>query len=102
MSYIKLGTLFLTFILFGCATALTESGTKVRLVQMQSDFDCSFVGTVTGSNSMGNTTAHDAEGAMNQLRNKAANIGANAVRVLSVSFSEAVTTTVGEALNCQF
>ncbi|MEH6557642.1 MAG: DUF4156 domain-containing protein [Oceanicoccus sp.] len=95
-------TLSIIVFISGCATTLTESGTKVRLVQDQSDHDCTFVATVTGSNSMGNSTAHDAEGAMNQLRNKAADLGANAVRVISVSTTEAVTTTVGEALNCKF
>lgn len=99
----KLIVLLSTVVLIaGCATALTEPGSKVRLVQDQSDHDCTFVASVTGSNSMGNTTAHDAEGAMNQLRNKAAELGANAVRVISVSTTQQVTTTVGEALSCQF
>jgi uncharacterized protein YbjQ (UPF0145 family) len=102
MIYKMLGFIFIVILLSGCATALTEQGAKVRLVQTQSEHNCSFVATVTGSNSMGNSTAHDAEGAMNQLRNKAANLGANAVRVINVSTTEAVTTTVGEALNCQF
>ncbi|MBT8124701.1 MAG: DUF4156 domain-containing protein [Gammaproteobacteria bacterium] len=98
----RLFLLMTVLTIWGCATPLTEQGSRVRLVQSQSDFNCNFVGTVTGSNSMGNSTAHDAEGAMNQLRNKAANLGANAVRVINVSTTEAVTTTVGEALSCQF
>ena len=102
MKPIQLVSIFFLLLLTGCATALTESGSSVRLVQMQSDHNCEFVATVTGSNSMGNSTAHDAEGAMNQLRNKAANMGANAVRVISVSTTAETTTTVGEALNCQF
>jgi uncharacterized protein YbjQ (UPF0145 family) len=51
---------------------------------------------------MGNSTAHDAEGAMNELRNKAASYGANAVRVINIDSSPVVTTAVGEALNCKF
>lgn len=92
----------LAFILTGCATALTQEGASVRLVDDHSDYQCVFVASVTGSNSMGNTTAHDAEGAMNQVRNKAADLGANAVRVVNVSSTIEVTTVVGEALNCEF
>lgn len=90
------------FLLSGCAATLTQQGAQVRLIDRQSDYKCKFVGTVTGSNSMGNTTAHDAEGAMNELRNKAAAIGANAVRVMNIDSSALVTTAVGEALNCEF
>ena len=89
-------------ILASCATELTQEGTSVRLVDSQSNYSCTFVGTVTGSNELGYSTAHDAEGAMNELRNKAANLGANAVRVINVETTEAVTTTVGEALNCKY
>lgn len=91
-----------TVILSGCATALTPQGASVRLVDNQSDHKCVFVATVTGSNSMGNSTAHDAEGALNQVRNKAAKLGANAVRIINVSTTIEVTTVVGEALNCEF
>jgi ribulose bisphosphate carboxylase small subunit len=91
-----------TLITSGCAASLTQQGTQVRLVDKQTDYSCVFVATVTGSNSMGNSTAHDAEGAMNELRNKAASYGANAVRVINIDSSPVVTTAVGEALNCKF
>ncbi len=93
---------FLAFTLAGCATALTPQGSSVRLVDNQANYQCVFVASVAGSNSMGNSTAHDAEGAMNQVRNKAANLGANAVRVINVSTTVEVTTVVGEALDCEF
>ena len=94
--------LSVTPLFFGCAASLTQQGTKVRLIDKQTDYKCTFVGTVTGSNSMGNTTAHDAEGAMNELRNKAAQQGANAVRVINIDSTAMQTTAVGEALNCIF
>ena len=88
--------------LTGCATELTQEGAAIRLVDNQADYNCRFVGAVTGSNSLGNSTAHDAEGAMNQSRNKAAELGANAIRVINVSTTTEVTAIVGEALKCEF
>lgn len=85
---------------FGCATQLTPEGSSVRLVS--DNAECDFVGTVSGSNSVGSSTAHDADGAMNELRNKAAAMGANAVKIVNVDSNSNVTTAVAEALNCNF
>ena len=101
----KLLSLYLSTIvitLAGCATELTQEGSAIRLVDSQADYNCKFVGTVTGSNSLGNSTAHDAEGAMNEIRNRAAELGVNAIRVINVSTTTEVTTIVGEALRCDF
>ncbi len=46
--------------------------------------------------------AHDAEGAMNEIMNKAAKAGANAIRVVNIDSNIDTTVVVGEALNCQF
>ena len=94
--------IFIALLLTGCAASLSSTGSKVRLIDKQSDYKCEFVATVTGSNSMGSTTAHDAEGAMNEVRNQAAQYGANAVRIINIDSSVFTTTVVGEALNCQF
>ena len=72
------------------------------MVDRQSDYKCSFIGTVTGSNMMGSDMAHDAEGALNQVRNKAALMNANAVRIVHINSSVDGTTVVGEALKCNF
>lgn len=85
-----------------CATALTPRGNNVRVVDSQSTHNCTFVGTVTGSNTMGNTMADDAEGALNEMRNKAAEMGANAIRVLNVNSRMAGTAASAEALTCRF
>jgi len=85
---------------FGCATQLTTEGSSVRLVSDSAE--CDFVGTVSGSNSMGSSTAHDADGAMNELRNRAVAMGANAVKIINVDSNSEVTTAVAEALNCDF
>lgn len=86
--------------LTACATQLTAQGNSVAIVDRQADYGCKFVGTVTGSNMMGNTMAHDAEGALNQLRNKAAALGANAIRILNVNSDSAGTAASAEALIC--
>ena len=47
---------------------------------------------------MGMTTGHDADGAMNALRNKAAAMGANAVKIINVDSDSEATTAIEEAL----
>ena len=88
------------FFVFGCAVQLTPEGSSVRLVS--DNAECDFIGTVSGSNSMGSTTAHDADGAMNDLRNKAAVMGANAVKIINIDSDMDATTAVAEALDCDF
>ena len=88
-------------VLTGCATALTPQGASVILVESRADNQCSFIGTVSGSNTMGMSMAHDADGAINQMRNKASHVNANAVRVISINSNESGTTAVGEALRCK-
>ena len=85
---------------FGCATQLTLEGSSVRLVSDATG--CDFVGTVSGSNSMGMSTSHDADGAMNALRNKAAAMGANAVKIINIDSDSEATTAIAEALSCDF
>ncbi len=84
----------------GCAAELTTEGSSVRIVDDKSS--CEFLGTVTGFNSMGGNMAHNTEGAMNDLRNKAAQMGANAVKMIDVETVPQGTTALGEALSCNF
>ena len=86
----------------GCATQLTDQGARVRLVDSQANYKCEFIATVTGSNSMGNNKAHDSQGAMNEMRNRAAELGANAVRLINLDVTYETTTALGEALKCEF
>ena len=82
----------------GCVTQLTPEGSSVRIA---SDGDeCEFIGTVSAANSMGMSTSDEAEGALNALRNKAAAMGANAVRIINVDSDMEATTALAEALNC--
>ena len=86
----------------GCATQLTESGQSVRLVTNKADYGCEHVGTVAGSNASGTSTAHDADGAMNDIRNRAAALGANGIYVMNIDTNEYATTIFGEAVTCKF
>lgn len=92
--------MFAVFLVAGCATPLTPSGNAIVVIDRQSDYKCSFVGTVTGSSMSGWDTAQDAEGAVNRLRNRAADMGGNAVRIGNMDSGLSGTTVVGEVLKC--
>ncbi len=99
-------------ILAGCATApATQQGAAVELVTERPK-NCKFVGEVTGSH--GNVFAGDfisderlIQGARNDLRNKAAAMGANVVQVQNTINSKhpysagiVKSTVVGGAFQC--
>ena len=85
-----------------CVVGLNQYGAKVRLVDDKKEYNCKFITTVTGSGSMGVSTAHDAEGSMNEIRNEAARVGGNAVKMVNVNSDIFSSVAVGEALNCEF
>jgi uncharacterized protein YbjQ (UPF0145 family) len=86
----------------GCIVKPTLESKSIRIVDKQTDYKCKFITTVTGSGSMGWTTAHDAEGAMNEVRNDAAKAGANAIRIININSDMDTTVVVAEALKCKF
>ena len=100
--YKLFGITLIVISIVGCVVQPTAEGKTVRLVDRQSDYKCKFITTVTGSGSMGWTTAHDAEGAMAEVRNDAAEAGANAIRVVNVDSNMETSVVVAEALNCTF
>src|SRR6476620_2200652 len=68
----------------GCAGHLTPRAYRLAVVtEKQREESCRVIGMVVGSNSMGMTYAQDMEGALVDARNKAAALGANAVRILN-------------------
>ena len=85
-----------------CSIVLTVEGDSVRVVTDRQKENCEFVGIVTGSMSMGASTGHDAESALNEVRNKAAKRGANAIKIISSDSDAFATTVVAEALKCTF
>ncbi len=84
----------------GCVAELTIEGSAVQIVNDKSS--CEFLGTVTGFNQGAGSIPRNTEGAMNDLRNKAAQMGANAVKIIDVDTVPEGTTALGEALSCNF
>ncbi|EPZ49341.1 PF13698 domain protein [Bacteriovorax sp. BAL6_X] len=102
---------FVTLILFfsSCSTQLTKSGKNVRLVtENQKEKHCKTLDIITTSNELGWDAAHDSQNAMNDARNKVAELGGNGMKVISSNnayqgyggASEAVIQV--EALSCNF
>jgi hypothetical protein len=83
----------------GCVVQPKQGSEMIRVVS--SADDCEFLGTVTGSGSTGWTYAHDAEGAINDARNKALELGANAI-LLDTDTTMFGVTAVVQALKCPF
>ena len=92
----------ISVLLQGCAVSLNEHGKRVALVDDKERNSCNFLAVVTGVNSLGYNTAHDAEGAMNEVRNNAAQIGGNAIKMIDIDVTPFSTTAVAEALWCDF
>ncbi len=84
-----------------CSIPLTKEGVQVQLVtESQKESCCEFITIVTGSMSMGANTGHDAEGAINKVRNKIALIGGNGMRVIGTNSNIFSSTVTAEALRC--
>ena len=82
---------------------LTREGSLVKVITAeQKQSICREIGLVTGSETMGHSTSHDLLSAMNKARNKVAELGGNAMRVISTSSDRFVSTVLVEALLCDF
>lgn len=62
----------------GCTTELSQEATKVRRIPASIESGCQFLGPVSGAEYWGMSIADDAESALNQVRNKVAEMGGNA------------------------
>jgi hypothetical protein len=98
-SYILAASLFVT----ACMATLTPQGSVVQPVtDAQKERACEFVTIVTASESMGSSTAKDAQSAMNKIRNAVAKAGGNGMRIISTTTDQYSTTVTAEALKCDF
>lgn len=95
-----LGATILAISVTSCVVQPTAESKSIRLVDKQSDYNCKFITTVTGSGDFGISAAQNAEGAMNEARNKAAKAGANAIRVVDIGYNRHQSAVVAEALEC--
>lgn len=97
--------LLTTFLLSSCVTvAVSPEGSRVRLT---SNADvvrgCKYIGQVKGSDRMNGGLAGQGaaeENAMRDVRNKAAELGANTVHLLTVSGRFSGADVRGEGYNC--
>ena len=88
----------LSLLLSSCSiVTLTPEGSGIQLVETRGN--CTYIGVVAGSNHM-SSSAKDAEGAMNEVRNKAAEVSGNAIKILDIDSGDGTTTVVAEALSC--
>ena len=88
--------------LCSCMATLTPRGAKIRVVTEQQKEKCEFLTVVTAGEMMGSSISGDVESAMRKIRNKVAEAGGNAMRIISVDNSFWGTTVVAEALRCDF
>ncbi len=94
--------LIIAFALTGCTTVLTKDGMGVRLIESKENLECVSLGVVTGFDTMGATAGHECENATNEAKNKAALLGANAIRIINIQTTIQGTTVTVEALRCRF
>ena len=89
-------------LIVGCTTTLTLEGQTVRIVEDKNKYNCDFIGTATGFDTLGATSGHESENALNELRNKAVKLGANAIKIINLQTTFQGTTATGETLKCDF
>ncbi|GAC17624.1 DUF4156 domain-containing protein [Paraglaciecola arctica] len=90
------------FLVFGCTTTLTVKGQSVRIVESNQQSNCKFLGTASAFDTLGATAGHESENALNELRNKAAILGGNAIKILNLDSTIQGATATGEVLICNF
>jgi hypothetical protein len=93
----------IVIMLTSCMATLTHKGSLVKIAtEDQRESVCEYITPITASESMGNNTAGDLQSAMNKARNKVAEAGGNAMRILSTSSNNFASTVLVEALKCDF
>ena len=93
--------IILALTILGCVVTPADESKAVRSIDDDGDYKCEYLGFVSGTGPMGWTTAHDAEGAMNEVQSEAARLGANAIRVVNIDSNVATTVIVADAYKCE-
>lgn len=96
--------LFLTIFVSGCATTLTNKGAFVRVTNQPEEVkNCRYLGQITSSSSWGGfaATGLGFESAMNELKNKAAEMGADVLLTQVISNTMGGTRMIGDAYRCK-
>lgn len=101
MKTISIMVLFV-LLLTGCVTTITREGGTIRPITAEQKQKAEYLGIVTGSFSWGYSTAEDAESAMNEVRNKAAKLGGNAIYIVNIDSNPLNTTVVADVYRFNF
>lgn len=86
----------------GCVTTLSPDASQVRIVESKSEYDCSFVTTLSASDAGGFGAEQQSDNALNKLRNKAATAGLNGVRIIALNPTPQGAIVSAEGLRCNF
>jgi len=106
MKKIKFNTainFFLVFVVIfcsGCVTTLSNKGALVRVTNRSEEVqNCKYLGQITSSSDLGGfaATGDGFESAMNELKNKAAAMGANVILTQLISNTMGGTRMIGDA-----
>ena len=81
----RLSLLTLVTLIVSCSSALTSKGKQVRLISSTQKQYCNYIDFITESDNMGWDAGHNRENSLNQARNKAAELGGNAIFLISNS-----------------
>ena len=84
----------------GCATTLSQSAANVKDADMKMTENCKFLGEVCGSSTWGGIEAR-VEAAKNEVREKAASLGATHIVWQGISSSGAQIVVSGKAYLCK-
>ena len=99
-----LSLIFASTFVSGCATTLSNKGAFVRVTNQSEEVqNCKYLGQVSASSSWGGfaATGIGFESAMNELKNKAAEMGANVLLTQVISNTMGGTRMIGDAYYCQ-
>jgi len=96
------GIFVATLLIGGCVTEMSPDAYTVRVIQDPDEHNCIFKGMVTGSARFGWSTAHNAEGAFNDLMNEAVAKGANAIYINGSDTGVFGSSAVASAYRCEF
>ncbi|WP_363322726.1 DUF4156 domain-containing protein [uncultured Litoreibacter sp.] len=91
---------FFIFLLASCSTELTPGAQLVRQISTAMTSECTFLGPVSGSESLGFDIAGDAESAFNKVRNEVAARGGNAFVLTNSTSSDVATNVQADAYRC--
>lgn len=92
---------FCIFLFGGCSVAVTKKGQKVRVISASQKEHCEYIDIVSESSGSGWDAAGDKHNAMAYMRNKAAELGGNAIHILSNSTISSGSAYVGSGIRAE-